>query len=169
LNSPAPAFDARVKDPPTFGETSAPLVLRNPQQDLAALAPLLLGEVRRGSWLDAFLLAAGLNQIVDDRLNPEIYPFDQAAEYLNGRGPLGSSAGLVATALGAAYRTSAERRSVTRRVVRWKRDAAQIVQALAEILAADERRRRTRTSSCSSHAAPLSAAHSSFRWVSAGP
>lgn len=110
-------------------------MLLNPQQDLAALAPLLVREVRRGSWLDAFLIAAGLNQIVDDWLNPEVYPLDNAAEYLAVQGRIG---GRAAKALSGVCRGMGGRRPGARRVTRWARRLAGIVEALAGTVATAE-------------------------------
>jgi hydroxymethylpyrimidine pyrophosphatase-like HAD family hydrolase len=42
--------------------------------------------IRERQWLDAYLLAAGLNQMVEDRLHPDPLQLRRAAGYLRGRG-----------------------------------------------------------------------------------
>src|ERR1700690_1752029 len=63
--------------PPHEGEPT-PLLVRNLLNDLATLGPLLLDEVRRASWFNAYLLAAGMNQIVEDYLHPDPYFLNKA-------------------------------------------------------------------------------------------
>jgi hydroxymethylpyrimidine pyrophosphatase-like HAD family hydrolase len=119
----------------TANGTHGPLVVPNLQADLAALAPLLVREVSRGHWLDSYLLAAGMNQVVEDYLHGEMYPFNQAAEYLAGRSlPLGWMAGRVARGVAVAGWAIDERRPTTPRVVRWQRELATLVDALAALV-----------------------------------
>jgi hydroxymethylpyrimidine pyrophosphatase-like HAD family hydrolase len=109
----------------------APAALHNLQNDLDTLARLL-PDAMSVSALDAYLLAAGMNQIAEDHLHPEIYPFDRAAEYLTGQtGTLGRFAGRAAAALAGATRFIAKRRRVTRRVLRRQRELGQLIETLA--------------------------------------
>ncbi len=68
--------------------------------DLLMTADELTGQLRRaaaaGDWLDAYLLAAGLHQLVEDRLHPDPLLLRRAADYLHGRGA--RAGGLVAGA-----------------------------------------------------------------------
>jgi hydroxymethylpyrimidine pyrophosphatase-like HAD family hydrolase len=59
------------------------LVLANLRNDPAVLATLLAREVKRRGWLDAYLLAAGLSQIVDDHLHPTVQRMDMVARHLD--------------------------------------------------------------------------------------
>ncbi len=78
-----------------------PLLLRDLLNDLATLAPLLAQEVARGSWLDAYLLAAGMHQIVEDFLHRDPYGTDRIAKHVRALGPRwGVAAGEVASRLG---------------------------------------------------------------------
>jgi hypothetical protein len=117
----------------------SPLVVHNLQQDLAALAPLLEQQVQRGSRLDSYLLAAAMSQIVDDYLQPEIYPLDQAVEYLDGPAPsLSWLAGRASAGAARGARALADLRPSTRPVVRWQGALAQLVDALAGLVVAPE-------------------------------
>ena len=58
--------------------------------------------LRSGDWLDAYLCACGLFQLVEDRLHPDPFQLRRAAEFLGRGGSLASrSAGRVAGALAA--------------------------------------------------------------------
>ncbi|HEY6757867.1 MAG TPA: hypothetical protein VI318_00175 [Baekduia sp.] len=112
------------------------LALNDLRDDLPALASRLAREVERGAWLDAYLLAAGLNQVVDDHLRPEIYPLDQAVEYLATRPrPSSRLIGQVLSALATAGRAVGPRRPSGARVTRWRQEVAAIVDALADAVA----------------------------------
>ena len=52
----------------------------------AAIEEQLRLAIRDRQWLDAYLLAAGLNQMVEDRLHPDPLQLRRAAGYLRGRG-----------------------------------------------------------------------------------
>jgi hydroxymethylpyrimidine pyrophosphatase-like HAD family hydrolase len=118
------------------GDGEAPLVVNNLLNDMATLAQLLLVEARRESWLDAYLLAAGMGQIVDDHLHPEIHPFDRAADYLSEQAaPSGRIAGRAAAASASAVRGAAARRPATVRTVRWQGGLAKLIDALADAVA----------------------------------
>ena len=93
----------------------------NIQNDLDELGRALAASMhgRDGSALDAYLIAAGMNQIAEDALHKEVYPFDRAAELLDGQDrPPGRIAGRGAAALGAGGRSVARQATHTRRVLR---------------------------------------------------
>ncbi|MFI5270346.1 MAG: hypothetical protein ACHQ7M_23455, partial [Chloroflexota bacterium] len=48
-----------------------PLLIPNLLNDVEVLSGLLVDSVAAGSWLDAFLLAAGIEQVMDDALHPD--------------------------------------------------------------------------------------------------
>lgn len=50
------------------------------------LVELLRQAIRDREWLDAYLLIAGLNQMVEDRLHPDPFQLSQAADFLQARG-----------------------------------------------------------------------------------
>jgi hydroxymethylpyrimidine pyrophosphatase-like HAD family hydrolase len=112
------------------------LLLGNLVNDLPALASLLAREVERRAWLDAYLLAAGLNQVVDDYLQPEIYPLDQAVEYLDAQSwRFNWVTGRALAALATAGRAVRRRRPSSERVTHWQRELAAIVDPLADAVA----------------------------------
>jgi hypothetical protein len=106
-------------------------VVANLQQGLADLASLLVREVRRESWLDAYLLAAGMNQIAEDHLHPDVYPLDQAAEHL---GRHATWLGACAKGTAAAVRAIRALRPAARWTVPWQRTVAQLVDSLADVV-----------------------------------
>jgi hydroxymethylpyrimidine pyrophosphatase-like HAD family hydrolase len=126
-----------VPVPATVAEGNRdPLLLGNLLNDLPVLASLLAREVERGAWLDAYLLAAGLNQIVDDYLQPEIYPLDQAVEYLDAQSwPCSWVTGRALAAVATGARAVRRRRPSGERVTHWRRELAAIVDALADAAA----------------------------------
>jgi hydroxymethylpyrimidine pyrophosphatase-like HAD family hydrolase len=100
--------------------------------DLAGLARLLARELEVGNDLDAFLFAAGINQILEDHLHSDTLQLRRAAPYL---GRLPSPAGPASTAaLGAtAGLARALRRADPRerQALRWQRRFSTLVQLLA--------------------------------------
>jgi hydroxymethylpyrimidine pyrophosphatase-like HAD family hydrolase len=75
-------------------------------RDLDALSRLLVSETETGSWLNAFLVAAGMTQIVEDRLHRDPFSSRKVARNLEPMlGSVGKMAGtgVRAGATGAAY------------------------------------------------------------------
>jgi hydroxymethylpyrimidine pyrophosphatase-like HAD family hydrolase len=113
------------------------LVVHNLLSDLESLAPLLPAEIRKQSWLDAYLLAAGMAQIADDYLHPEIEHFDRAASYLTRhRSPLRRAAGMGIGAVASVRRAASGAGRARRRAAAWRRDLADLVDGLADAVAA---------------------------------
>ncbi len=114
--------------------TLEPLLVHDLYHDFDGLAPLLLGELRRGAWLNAFLLAAGINQVVEDYLHPDPYRLSKAAGYLSDlRAPVGPLAASAARSLaGTAVRMRRLRPSHAR-LAEWQADFAAWVGRLAEV------------------------------------
>ncbi len=52
--------------------------------DLQTLSQQMVDEVLQANWLDAYLLAAGMDQVVQDYLHPDPLMLDKAAGYLQG-------------------------------------------------------------------------------------
>lgn len=63
---------------------------RNLLNDFAALRIHLLRELERGDWLNSYLLAAGMNQILDDHLHRDVLGLGKIAYHT---GQLPGSAG----------------------------------------------------------------------------
>src|SRR5438270_8550765 len=83
VSAVAPALDGQHPDSPSaIRKQPEPLLVHNLLNDLPGLGALLVREVRQGSWLNAYLLAAGMNQIVEDYLHPDPYFLGKAADYL---------------------------------------------------------------------------------------
>jgi hypothetical protein len=107
------------------------LVLTNLLSDLAALGMLLERAASKQWWLDAHLVAAGINQIAEDYLRAA-YPLDDAASLLTGAGSrAGRLAGRVAAASALAARRIAARSEGFRRTLEWQRQVAVLVDDLA--------------------------------------
>jgi hypothetical protein len=63
----------------------APLLVADLLSDAATLIGLLRQTLSDQQWLDAFLLAAGLGQLIEDRLHNDQLLLNRAASYLGGR------------------------------------------------------------------------------------
>jgi hydroxymethylpyrimidine pyrophosphatase-like HAD family hydrolase len=116
-----------------------PLLIVDLLNDLDALAGHLRSELEGRSWLNAYLLAAGMNQVTEDHLQADDYLLRKAAEYLAmAPGPVGwlgqrAVRGLDSWRL--ALRSSLPRQ---RRVAEWQTDLASLVNQLADIVAGGE-------------------------------
>jgi hydroxymethylpyrimidine pyrophosphatase-like HAD family hydrolase len=101
--------------------------------DMETMACRLEHELRDGPTLDAYLLAAGVAQIVDDHLHQPAYPFGRAARYLEGHGaPAARLAGAGAAAIDGAIRAARRRTETTRTVIAWRAELEALVDALAD-------------------------------------
>jgi len=110
-----------------------PLLLLNLLNSLAELAVLLPGEIERGTWLNAYLLAAGMNQIVEDELHPDPLLLGKAAKYLGRmRSPVGPWAARLAKMTASVILTMRSWGQQTRRLTRWQAELTLLVQQLAE-------------------------------------
>ena len=67
----------------TASDAQPPLLLYNLLNNFADLASLLHAELRRRSWLNAYLLAVGVNQIVEDYLHPDPLMVGKSKKYLS--------------------------------------------------------------------------------------
>jgi len=116
------------------------LVVTNLLNDLAALGMLLEQAANEQWWLDAYLVAAGINQIAEDYLHDSPYPLDDAASLLAGSGSrAGRLAGRVAAASALAARRIAARSEGFRRTLEWQQHVAVLVDDLADVVIAGER------------------------------
>jgi hydroxymethylpyrimidine pyrophosphatase-like HAD family hydrolase/adenine/guanine phosphoribosyltransferase-like PRPP-binding protein len=109
------------------------LVLGNLLNDLPVIATLLAREVKRRGWLDAYLLAAGLSQIVEDHLHPALQRVDLVARHLDvqtGRGArLGAKAARTTTCAMSTLAASPGSRVALRR---WRVQLGALLEGLAD-------------------------------------
>lgn len=73
-----------ARDQATTGESES-LRLVNLLNDAGTLAELLIDASRTGGWLDAYLLTAGLDQILEDALHPDLLALHRIAKRLRTR------------------------------------------------------------------------------------
>jgi hydroxymethylpyrimidine pyrophosphatase-like HAD family hydrolase len=112
------------------------LLVHNLLNDLTGLGSLLSRELRQGSWLNAYLLAAGMNQIVEDYLHPDPYFLGKAADYLARiRPPAGPLAAGTARGIATAMARIHSHQRPARYLLDWQADLAAFIQRLAEIAA----------------------------------
>jgi hydroxymethylpyrimidine pyrophosphatase-like HAD family hydrolase len=102
-----------------------------------ALAERLRGALRDEQWLDAYLLAAGIGQLVDDRLHADPLLFNRAASYLHGKlsGPARLAAAGAST-LGTIARGGSS--LANRRLTRARQPLAELISCLADQVMAVE-------------------------------
>jgi hypothetical protein len=125
----APASAARVAEPG--------LVVTNLLNDLATLGPLLDQAADGRMWLDAYLVAAGMSQVVDDYLHDAPYPLDEAAALLAKAGsPSARFASRAAAAGALAARGLLARTARAKRALSWQPQVAELVDDLASMVIA---------------------------------
>ncbi|HEV8637803.1 MAG TPA: hypothetical protein VG370_26595, partial [Chloroflexota bacterium] len=109
------------------------LVLPNLLTTFAQLAHLLEGELPRGAPLNSFLLAAGMNQILEDYLHPEPWPLALLPSYLERIGaPVGPVASSAARALAAVCAILRGRRRGTAALTPWQAALSALTERLAD-------------------------------------
>jgi haloacid dehalogenase-like hydrolase len=106
---------------------------------LSELAVSLAGAARRSEWLDAFLFAAGMNQIAEDYVHEDISFLGTIGDRLLARGGTAQvAAGRAArSALAVAEDVRSFRRAMRETLV-WQRQLAMVVQELARVVCAAE-------------------------------
>jgi hydroxymethylpyrimidine pyrophosphatase-like HAD family hydrolase len=115
-----------------------PLLTTNLLNELETLADLLGDRLAAGDALDAFLLAAGMQQVVEDHLHPDPLLLDRAAARLRRRlpAPWGRLGGMAAHAAAAAAWQGLSRSPGTRATAAWLGDLDAVVQRLADAVVA---------------------------------
>ena len=116
------------------------MALANLLNDLEAMGAMLEQAAREGNVLDAFLLAAGINQMAEDYLHDSLFPLQQAA-LLFGRFDSTASrlAARLAVGTGLVIRATRGRRPAARRALTWGSQMAGLVDQLADALLTDGR------------------------------
>jgi hydroxymethylpyrimidine pyrophosphatase-like HAD family hydrolase len=111
------------------------LRLVNLLNDLDTLVGLLVGEVARESWLNAFLLAAGVNQIVEDHLHGDGLSLRRVERHVRriAAGALGAAPAVGIRATDAVRWKARDNGWSDRGVLRWQRHIATIVNHLADL------------------------------------
>jgi len=119
------------------GAAESGIVVTSLLNDLAALRRLLDQAAKEGAWLDAYLVAAGMGQIVDDYLHNAPYPWDEAAALLaKTDSPSARVAGRAAAAGALAMRRLWARAAGAKDVLNWQRQVAGLVDELAAMVIA---------------------------------
>jgi hydroxymethylpyrimidine pyrophosphatase-like HAD family hydrolase len=98
--------------------------------DASTLAGRLREALRDEDWLNAYLFAAGLSQLVDDRLHPDPLRFHRAARYLRDR-PSRPARLLCAVAAGLGAAVRADVTPAGRRLIRARQPLAELTLRLA--------------------------------------
>ncbi len=115
-------------------EQPAPLLLANLLNDLASLTQLVPDQVQQGSWLNAYLLAAGMSQITEDYLYASAYSLSSARR-LASLGAMGALAAWAARAGAGVLARRQVRRARTLGVLDWEKSLAAFVEQLAGLVA----------------------------------
>lgn len=108
------------------------LLLHNLLNDFSALAALLPGQLRQQAWLNAYLLAAGISQILDDYLHRDPYSLTMAKHLARLKRPAGPIAARAAHGYGTAAWSIRNHMAGTPRLLRWQADLMALVRQLAE-------------------------------------
>lgn len=107
--------------------------------DFEGLARLLLDELKLGSWRDSFLLAAGMNQVLEDYLHRALLPVARMVPRLSSLpGPWGRGLPTAALGLGLAANFLRDRNHRERQVLRLQGEVASLVQSLAMAAVEDD-------------------------------
>jgi hydroxymethylpyrimidine pyrophosphatase-like HAD family hydrolase len=118
-----------------------PVLVTDLLSSAETLAERLRDALRDEHWLDAYLLAAGLGQVVDDRLHADFLLFHRAASYLGGKPS--RQALLAATAASRVGKLCAVVRAgspATRRLAQARQSLAELTSLLADQVLAPARR-----------------------------
>ncbi len=113
----------------------SPLLTHNLLHNFLDLSQLLMEELTHNSWLNAYLLAAGMCQIVDDYLHPDPFRLGKVAKHLSRIQPSwGSFASSVALWIRSMILFGYSNRTHIRQLFRWQIELEKLVQELAEIV-----------------------------------
>lgn len=118
--------------------TAQPLLMTDLLCDADTLTERLRDVLHDEQWLDAYLLAAGLGQLVEDRLHPDPFLLHRAASYLRGL-PSRSACLAAAVANGLGAVTGAGSGIANRRLARARQPLAELTLRLAGQVLAPQR------------------------------
>jgi hypothetical protein len=124
----------------TSGGGGSPLRLPNLLNDAGTLANLLVGEAGSGGWLDAFLLAAALDQILEDASHSDTAALGRIAARLRDGavGPAARGAAAAAESARAGVWAVRSRRAGVSRLARCHRLARALTADLADLVVGGE-------------------------------
>jgi hydroxymethylpyrimidine pyrophosphatase-like HAD family hydrolase len=118
-----------------IADTGAPS-FHNLLMSLSELGTLLPDALRRASWLDAYLLGAGMNQIAEDYLHRDPFLFGAVGDHLlSSGGRAHAIAGRSAEAAASIVQAARIRRQSSRGILRWQRSLASLIDTLADVVA----------------------------------
>ena len=124
--------EAEVSATPPNSAAATPLLVPDLLLDFNELERLLLKEIARRSWLDGFLLAAGMNQLLEDHLHRDLVALEATARTVaQVAGGLGRMLSAVLRLIRAAGLAARDALPAERRLVRWQADLNRVVLALA--------------------------------------
>jgi hypothetical protein len=112
------------------------LEFHNLLMTLAELAPHLPDQLRRGSWLNAYLIGAGMNQIAEDYSHRDPLMLGAVGEHLLAEGGRARSiAGGWAEGVAALVQETRVHRRFSRAPLEWQQSIGALVEALAGVVA----------------------------------
>lgn len=112
------------------------LEFHNLLMTLAELAPHLPDQLRRGSWLNAYLIGAGMNQIAEDYIHRDPLLLGAVGEHLLAEGGRARSiAGGWAEGVAALVQETRVHRRSSRASLEWQQSIGALVEALAGVVA----------------------------------
>jgi len=110
----------------------------NLRLSVAELTALLADAMRQQQWMNAYLFAAGINQVVEDHLHSDVYVVGRVGHLLlSGGSRAHVVAGRAAMATVSVVQDVRSRRRSSRETLAWQRSVATLVGALARIVSAD--------------------------------
>jgi hydroxymethylpyrimidine pyrophosphatase-like HAD family hydrolase len=126
-----------VAPPQSAGD---PLLVANLLSDLDGLMKMLVDEIARESWLNSFLLAAGANQVAEDRLHENSIARAKISRYVRRvvPGVVGRAAAASVRAVDAAAWAARSVVPGDSRLDAWQLDQAGLVDLLADAVAGGE-------------------------------
>ncbi len=108
-------------------------------EDLDRLVTHLRHELAGRSWLNAYLLAAGMNQVAEDHLNADGYLLGKAADHIaTATAPLGDFGEQTLRAADSARIALHSLAPAQRHIVAWQADVASLVDRLAKVVITGE-------------------------------
>jgi hydroxymethylpyrimidine pyrophosphatase-like HAD family hydrolase len=101
---------------------------------LDEMGDMLAYTLSRKSWLDAYLAAAGMNQIAEDYLHPDPWYFGKLEKYIRKlHGNVGKTLLVSVRTLAKIHQWMNELKGSTRQVIRWQAQLASVVEELASV------------------------------------
>lgn len=119
-------------------EVTSDLGVADLLHDFSELTGLLDEQIDRGNWLDAFLLAAGMSQVVDDYAHRDFSNLAKVAHHVRRFPRIGPAAAWAVERARWIALAVRNMRPATGRIESWAGDFKSLLLGLAEIVAADQ-------------------------------